>query len=1063
MNSFPHYPKPKILLLAGFFAVLFSLNVHGQSFTDGYFNFPPPECFAEQDSTDFGVGLDFLMNGDVPTYSAPLVADINNDGNTEIIAMSANGYGEFSTRDILIFDGSTGEVLWTIPTPYMSYWGITPMAIADLTGDGFGEIVIATIDEDRNPMEDRAVLICYDYQGNELWKSNDGFGFDVKYGENTPSRFGAAPSISDFNGDGNPEVYIYNEIYNGQTGARLAHGGQNGLGMMMFHFGYGSLSTTVAADFTASPGLELAAGHTVYEVIIVNPNGQPGNSMNPINANFEVLGMPTMDGFTSTADVNLDGYLDVVVSSIRPNGNVRSLYVWNPRTNSLIAEANVPGNSTLRTGMAFIGDINGDGNPNIGLCSPNLVNMFAYNGTSTLQKLWSIPSTDGSGLTKITMFDFNQNGRKEIVYRDETDLRIFDASGSNPQVLASFPSFSNTAVEGPVIADINGNGSAEIIINSNNNNSSDPPHIGSIQVFSSNGAPWAPARSVWNQYQYFNVNIRDDLSVPDQMPNHGSAFFNDDSACPLTFESRPLNNFYVQATYYDENGCRVNPVFDASIQIDSYTTECDIPNTIELYLVVHNFSSDDPIPAGIPIAFYRGDPNTAAAEFLFTYNLPVSVPPDGVEGPISVELTDVNDFDDIFAVVNDNGSQSAPISLPNTSFQECNYNNNIDFISLEVLPTNAETVEEQFSCTQSDMGTVVDTFATALGCDSLHIVITNWIPSDTTFETRLSCDENQVGTEVEQYTNQFGCDSLHYVTTELAPSHDIYEEEWVCQPSDTGLVVFEGENQFGCDSVHRVLNKLAPSHEIFLEDVSCDPADSGLVVLELINQFGCDSTVYIETELLPSDHTFELMFSCNPSDTITMSTTYENQFGCDSVHTVGTELLPSDTLLFEEETCEPNEAGLIIEQYTNQYGCDSLHLIQTKLLPSDSTFELLTSVFPEDTGRVVMTYVNEHGCDSTHTIVTEIKPNIYVPNAFSPNGDSVNDVFRIYANDLREVEYSIYNRWGSRVFYTQHIDRGWDGTLNGDNASEGVYVVEGVIYFSNGSSQRFSGEVLLVR
>lgn len=998
-----------------------------QSFTDGYFNFPAPECFDEPEGTDFGVELVFETASDVPTYITPLVADIDNDGIHEIISMTANGYSSqnwmtnnWRAKDIVVFNGTDGSVELEFPTPLMHWMGPTPIAIGDLTGDGYGEIIIATLDHVLTPFADKARIMCYDYQGNLLWKS------DTEYGINAPSGFGAPPAIADFNGDGNPEVYIFNEIYNGQTGALLAEGGNNGVGLMTEFLAQGSFGASVAVDLTDSPGLELAAGNTVYEVELNNLDGTAGNFMTPINANFTVENSPARDGFTAIADITLDGNLEVIVSTRRVgNPGRRNLYVWNPRNNSLIASATLANASSnphqYRTGIAFIGDIDGDGTPNIGVCSPYRVEMFSFDGSQDLLLKWSLTTTDLSGLTKLTMFDFNQNGRKEIVYRDESTLRILDGSGNSAELLVSIPCFSHTGAEGPIVADVTGNGSAEILVTSNNNNSDNPPHIGRIQVYQSSSEPWSPARSVWNQYQYFNVNIKDDLSIPTEMPNHGFNFFDDESFCPITFERRPLNNFLVQSTYYDEYGCRVTPLADASIEIAEWLFDCGEENQLELIYHIINQSNDAPLPPNLQISFYEGNPQDGGS-LIGTVILNESIPAGGQLNDLVAELVWTGNLQDLYAVVNDDGQGPLPLTFPITTIEECNYSNNIDFIEIGDLPTSLETSE---------------------------IILT--------------CDTNEVGMVADTFTNALDCDSIHTVIFELVPSHDIYEENWVCQPADSGLIVFEGENQFGCDSVHQIWNRLAPSHKIFLEDASCEPSDSGLLVLDLVNQYGCDSTVYIETELLPSNQSSDLLESCHRADTGLTSVTYQNQYGCDSVHTVVTELLPSDTLIFEEASCDPGEAGLMAEEYTNQHGCDSFHLIQTELLPSDSTFEFQSSVFPEDTGRVVMSFTNQHGCDSIHTVITEIEPRIYIPNAFSPNDDGINDVFRVFANDLRDLEYSIYNRWGSRVFETHHINRGWDGTFNGRNASEGVYVIEGVIYFSKGRSQRFSGEVMLVR
>ncbi len=67
----------------------------------------------------------------------------------------------------------------------------------------------------------------------------------------------------------------------------------------------------------------------------------------------------------------------------------------------------------------------------------------------------------------------------------------------------------------------------------------------------------------------------------------------------------------------------------------------------------------------------------------------------------------------------------------------------------------------------------------------------------------------------------------------------------------------------------------------------------------------------------------------------------------------------------------------------------------------------------------------------------------YIPNAFTPNGDGLNDEFRIVGlppENITEVNFQVFNRWGEVVFSTKNIEEGWDGTLKGEECPHGVYV-----------------------
>jgi len=86
------------------------------------------------------------------------------------------------------------------------------------------------------------------------------------------------------------------------------------------------------------------------------------------------------------------------------------------------------------------------------------------------------------------------------------------------------------------------------------------------------------------------------------------------------------------------------------------------------------------------------------------------------------------------------------------------------------------------------------------------------------------------------------------------------------------------------------------------------------------------------------------------------------------------------------------------------------------------------------------------GCEDTTTLTIKVLKPFNMPNAFTPNQDGRNDLFRVPASGLLNLkEFSVYNRWGTRVFYTDDPGKGWDGTFRGQPCDPGVYVymVEG--------------------
>lgn len=106
------------------------------------------------------------------------------------------------------------------------------------------------------------------------------------------------------------------------------------------------------------------------------------------------------------------------------------------------------------------------------------------------------------------------------------------------------------------------------------------------------------------------------------------------------------------------------------------------------------------------------------------------------------------------------------------------------------------------------------------------------------------------------------------------------------------------------------------------------------------------------------------------------------------------------------------------------------------------------------------------GCESYDDVLVKIYkgPEIYLPNAFTPNGDGRNDVFRGIPVGLQQFEYlKVFNRWGQLVFYSTDHHKGWDGNLQGLRQPAGVYVVmaRGKDYMGNIIEKK--GTILLIR
>lgn len=108
---------------------------------------------------------------------------------------------------------------------------------------------------------------------------------------------------------------------------------------------------------------------------------------------------------------------------------------------------------------------------------------------------------------------------------------------------------------------------------------------------------------------------------------------------------------------------------------------------------------------------------------------------------------------------------------------------------------------------------------------------------------------------------------------------------------------------------------------------------------------------------------------------------------------------------------------------------------------------------------------NDGGCPGEYCIQlhVELIPAIGVPNAFSPNGDGENDMLYVKGQDVKNMDFKVFNRWGELVFETNDINKGWDGVYKGVAQEMEVYVWTLSVTFGNGKAATKKGNVTLLR
>ena len=187
--------------------------------------------------------------------------------------------------------------------------------------------------------------------------------------------------------------------------------------------------------------------------------------------------------------------------------------------------------------------------------------------------------------------------------------------------------------------------------------------------------------------------------------------------------------------------------------------------------------------------------------------------------------------------------------------------------------------------------------------------------------------------------------------------------------------------------------------------------------------------------------------------------------GCTAVDTGMINIFPSPLPLASHDTVVTRNANIQLEANDGAGGVNG----QFDWSPSTGLSDphiadpILTS---NVNSTYYVTMKNYYGCTITDSIhVTYFTgPDIYVPNAFTPNGDGKNDIFRPFVVGISQFDYfRVFDRNGRLVFQTQQYNQGWNGNISGKKSPAGTYVWEAKGIDFNGKTVFRKGTVELLR
>jgi gliding motility-associated-like protein len=137
----------------------------------------------------------------------------------------------------------------------------------------------------------------------------------------------------------------------------------------------------------------------------------------------------------------------------------------------------------------------------------------------------------------------------------------------------------------------------------------------------------------------------------------------------------------------------------------------------------------------------------------------------------------------------------------------------------------------------------------------------------------------------------------------------------------------------------------------------------------------------------------------------------------------------------------------------------------TNSLSSPNNF--FTTAFPKQTTCYSVSATKFVGCvltDTTIITVVDCPTKIYFPTAFTPNNDGRNDVYKpIIEGDMIKYHFSVYNRFGQKIFETSQPQNGWNGIVNGLLQQTGSYIWLCEYQFKNQLPKQAKGSLLLIR
>ncbi len=509
--------------------------------------------------------------------------------------------------------------------------------------------------------------------------------------------------------------------------------------------------------------------------------------------------------------------------------------------------------------------------------------------------------------------------------------------------------------------------------------------------------------------------------------------------------------------------------------------------------------------------------NTATTNYIFTPSIGQCATQTSLQVEVKpvAQYTDVVTACDSFTWINGvtyyESTNTANLILNNAAFNGCDSvidlnlsitNSKRNFIHQQICEGSTFVFNNQ-NITSSGIYTA--NYNTVNGCDStvtLNLIVNN-IYNDTVTISRCTGQsyfaggalQNTSGIYSDSYTSSSGCDSIiitllsfnsfisYFDTVSICNGESYFAGGTLQQTSGNYIDTFISVG--GCDSlVFTNLTVISPT-VTSINAIICENQNylfagmqlnaAGVYSDTLQSILGCDSIVLLNLQVNSSVSTVifdticqgeKLIFDSieiSESGLYTLLSTSET--GCDSTTLLNIFVINNELSITPQRAVVDTGATLQISVTTNAVSPTYLWVPDTYLSCNNCPNPTIT---PYENTNYQLTVADKYGCEATALLQIIVnkdckKSIVYIPNAFSPNGDGNNDFFEVFATAVNFYNLKIFNRWGEKIFEASSPFEKWDGTYKGIMQLPGVYVYFLKTTTCNGEQKNYKGSVTIIK